>query len=174
MLHFKSLVLAYRGKMQKNCVTVKILMDAGVYFTVIGGPWVIKKKPDNPWLSQFSISIFSIGKLFWFNSHKRQKIYSIGMLVGEGESSCHKDLPQWFVMILLKQWKQVEKVIPVTAECAAASRSSELTICCSVLIGKYWICPLWVTAIYTHARTHTHHMRWTCTDSKLTINLNLP
>lgn len=43
---------------------------------------------------------------------------------------------------------------PVTAVWAAASRSSGFTICCSEVTGRYWICPSWLTAI------------WTCTNMK--------
>lgn len=39
---------------------------------------------------------------------------------------------------------------PVTAEWAAASRSSGFTTCCSELTGRYWIWPSWLTAIWTN------------------------
>lgn len=41
---------------------------------------------------------------------------------------------------------------PVTADWAAASRSSGLTICCFVLTGRYWIWPSWVTAIWQESQ----------------------
>lgn len=49
----------------------------------------------------------------------------------------------------VKRRRVPEESRPVTAEWAAASRSSAFTICCSEVTGRYWIWPSWLTAIWT-------------------------
>lgn len=60
---------------------------------------------------------------------------------------------------------------PVTADWAAASRSSGLTTCCLVLTGRYWIWPSWVTAIWQESqeREKSSHL-----SRRKTISLRRP